>query len=79
MSESERVVAFLDQWEMAGIYSDAVYTLGRIEGDYKLTVGDLRELAKKAALIDEMRDLSHRQHLPGVFADVLFDIGGEDD
>jgi hypothetical protein len=74
MGESERVAAFLDQWEKAGVYNDAVYTLGRIEGDYVLAVADLRTLAAKAALVDEMRDLTHRYALPGVFADILYDL-----
>jgi hypothetical protein len=42
---SERVLAFVKQWESAGVYGPAVYTLGRIEGDYELTVADLRLLA----------------------------------
>ena len=50
MTERERaaarVRAFLEQWESAGIYGENVYTLGRIEGDYSLTVSDLRELAE---------------------------------
>jgi hypothetical protein len=39
---------------------------------------ELRELVKRSALIDEMRELSMRYVLPGVFADVLFDLGGDE-
>lgn len=43
-SPVERVTAFLDRWEAVESYGDKIYTLGRMDGDYDLTVTDLRAL-----------------------------------
>lgn len=47
-SDIERVTLFADQWEQNTQYSGDVYTLGRMEGDYVLTIADLRSLAADA-------------------------------
>ncbi len=46
-------------------------------GHVRLTEGDLRETLRLALLVEEMRGLSHRYVLPGVFADILWDVTDE--
>ena len=59
-SAADRVAAFLDTFEDAGVYGENVYSLGRIEGDYNLTVSDLRHLVSLARLHEIATDRTVR-------------------
>jgi hypothetical protein len=66
----------LETWDAAatpgpaGLHNGGGFALQ----NWQLIRAELREARRKAALVDEMRDLNSRHQLGGVFADVLWDV-----